>query len=114
MQKDGLDLTPRESGYSMPAEWEKHDAWETIQRSHAIANGVHVAAVNRVGEEGELRFWGSSFVCDSFGKVLKRASEDKEDVIIAELDLSKNKRIQESWGFLRNRRPDTYRSLSSG
>jgi len=73
-----------------------------------------VAAVNRVGEEGELRFWGSSFVCDSFGKVLKRASEDKEDVIIAELDLSKNKRIQESWGFLRNRRPDTYRSLSSG
>lgn len=98
----------------IPAEDDWHDAWETIQRSHAIANGVHVAAVNRVGEEGELRFWGSSFVCDSFGKVLKRASEDKEDVIIAELDLSKNKRIQESWGFLRNRRPDTYRSLSSG
>jgi agmatine deiminase len=89
-----------------------HDAWETIQRSHAIANGVHVAAVNRVGEEGELKFWGSSFVCDSFGKVLKRASEEREEVLVAELDLGKNKKIQESWGFLRNRRPDTYGSLS--
>lgn len=86
--------------------WE--DAWETIQRSHAIANGVHVAAVNRVGEEGELKFWGGSFVCDSFGKVLKRASKKKEEILVAELDLSKNREIQESWGFLRNRRPDTY------
>lgn len=85
-----------------------HDAWETIQRSHAIANGVHVAAVNRVGEEGGLKFWGSSFVCDSFGKVLKRASEDKEEVLVVELDLGKNKEIREGWGFLKNRRPDTY------
>ena len=93
---------------NMPPEDDWRDAWETIQRSHAIANGVHVAAVNRVGEEGELKFWGSSFVCDSFGKVLKRASDRKEEVLVAELDLSKNKRIQEEWGFLRNRRPDTY------
>lgn len=96
----------------MPAEDDWYDAWETIQRSHAIANCVHVAAVNRVGEEGELRFWGSSFVCNSFGKVLKRASEEKEEVLVAELNLSNNKRIQESWGFMRNRRPETYGLLS--
>ncbi len=91
-----------------------HDAWKTIQRAHAIANGVHVAAVNRVGEEGELQFWGGSFVCDSFGKVLEEASTDKEEVLIAKVDLSKNKRIQEGWGFLRNRRPDTYKPLVEG
>lgn len=97
-------------GTSPGDDW--HDAWETIQRSHAIANGVHVAAVNRVGEEEELKFWGGSFVCDSFGKVLKRASEDKEEVLVADLDLNKNKKIREGWGFLRNRRPDTYGLLS--
>jgi agmatine deiminase len=89
-----------------------HDAWKTVQRAHAIANGVHVAAVNRVGEEGNLVFWGGSFVCDSFGRVLKEASTEKEEVLIATLDLSKNKQIQEGWGFLRNRRPDTYSSLT--
>ncbi len=89
-----------------------HDAWETVQRGHAIANGVHVAAVNRVGEEGKLKFWGGSFVCDPFGKVLKRASMEKEEVLVVELDLSMNKMIQEGWGFLRNRRPDTYGLLS--
>lgn len=89
-----------------------HDAWETVQRGHAIANGVHVAAVNRVGEEGELKFWGGSFVCDSFGKVLKRASMERGEVLVVELDLSMNVMIQEGWGFLRNRRPDTYGLLS--
>lgn len=98
---------------NMPPEDDWHDAWETIQRSHAIANGVHVAAVNRVGDEGELKFWGSSFVCDSFGKILKKASDDKEEALVVQLDLSKNKLIQESWGFLRNRRPDTYGLISS-
>lgn len=98
--------------YNMPPEDDWHDAWETIQRSHAIANGVHVAAVNRVGDEGELKFWGSSFVCDSFGKILKKASDDKEEALVVQLDLSKNKLIQESWGFIRNRRPDTYGLLS--
>ncbi len=96
----------------MPPEDDWRDAWETVQRAHAIANGVHVAAVNRVGDEGGLKFWGSSFVCDSFGKVLKRASAEKEEVLIATLDLGKNKRIQEGWGFLRNRRADTYNQLS--
>jgi agmatine deiminase len=97
-------------GYaSEDGDW--HDAWKTIQRAHAIANGVHIAAVNRVGEEGELQFWGGSFVCDSFGKVLKEASTDKEEVLVTTVNLSKNKRIQEGWGFLQNRRPDTYKSL---
>jgi agmatine deiminase len=100
-------------GYtSEDGDW--HDAWKTVQRAHAIANGVHVAAVNRVGEEGKLQFWGGSFVCDSFGKVLKEASLEKEEVLVATVDLSKNQRIQEGWGFLRNRRPDTYNALVKG
>ena len=88
-----------------------HDAWKTIQRAHAIANGIHVAAVNRVGTEGKLKFWGGSFICDSFGKVVAEASTSKEEVLLATVDLSKNKRIQEGWGFLSNRRPDTYNLL---
>jgi agmatine deiminase len=98
-------------GYtSSDGDW--HDAWKTVQRAHAIANGVHVVAVNRVGEEGQLKFWGGSFVCDSFGKVLKEASDTNEEVLVVKVDLSKNKRIQEGWGFLKNRRPETYSSLT--
>jgi agmatine deiminase len=98
-------------GYtSTDGDW--HDAWKTVQRANAIMNGVHVAAVNRVGEEGQLKFWGGSFVCDSFGKVLKEASDTDEEVLVVKVDLSKNKEIQEGWGFLRNRRPDTYNSLT--
>lgn len=95
---------------SKDGDW--HDAWRTVQRAHAIANGVHVAAVNRVGEEGWLEFWGGSFVCDSFGKVLAEAGTTQEEVVVAELDLSHNQRIKEGWGFLRNRRPDTYKPLT--
>jgi len=98
-------------GYtSSDGDW--HDAWKTVQRANAIMNGVHVAAVNRVGEEGQLRFWGGSFVCDSFGKVLKEASDTNEEVLVVKVDLSKNKEIQEGWGFLKNRRPDTYNKLT--
>ena len=97
-------------GYtSADGDW--HDAWKTMQRAHAIANGVHVAAVNRVGEEGQLKFWGGSFVCDSFGKVLSEASFVEEQVLVVKVDLAKNKAIQEGWGFLKNRRPDTYNQL---
>ncbi len=98
-------------GEGMPPEGDWHDAWETVQRGHAIANGVHVAAVNRVGQESELIFWGSSFVCDSFGQVIKRASDKDEEVLVVEVDLDKNSEVQEGWGFLRNRRPETYGSL---
>ena len=98
-------------GYtSSDGDW--HDAWKTVQRANAIMNGVHVAAVNRVGEEGQLRFWGGSFVCDSFGKVLKEASDTNEEVLVVKVDLNKNKEIQEGWGFLKNRRPDTYNKLT--
>jgi agmatine deiminase len=95
-------------GYiSADGDW--HDAWETVMRGHAIANGIHVVAANRVGREGKLNFWGQSFACDSFGKVLKRASAHRAEVMVAKLDLSHNQRIREGWGFLRNRRPETYR-----
>ena len=94
---------------SSDGDW--HDAWKTVQRGHAIANGIHIAAVNRVGVEGQLNFWGGSFVCDSFGIMLKEASSIKEETLVAEVDLAKNQQIQEGWGFLRNRRPDTYHAL---
>jgi agmatine deiminase len=98
-------------GYrSSDGDW--HDAWKTVQRAHAIANGVHVAAVNRVGKEGQLNFWGGSFICDSFGKVLGEANNTKEETLVVKVDLSKNNKIQEGWGFLKNRRPDTYSSLT--
>jgi agmatine deiminase len=89
-----------------------HDAWLTVQRAHAIANGVHVAAINRVGEEDWLEFWGGSFICDSFGKVLAEAGTKNEEVVVAKIDLSHNAHIKEGWGFLRNRRPDTYKPLT--
>ncbi len=85
-----------------------HDAWETVMRGHAIANSVYVVAVNRVGREDQLNFWGQSFVANSFGKVLKRASSTKEEILIAEADLAQNNKIRDDWGFFRNRRPDTY------
>jgi agmatine deiminase len=88
------------------------NAWETVQRGHAIANGVHLAAVNRVGTEGDLQFWGSSFIADSFGNIIARAGEE-EEVLLADILPGKNEEIREGWGFLRNRRPDTYRLLTS-
>jgi agmatine deiminase len=100
------------TGYDAEGDW--HDAWETVQRGHAISNSVYVAAVNRVGREGRMAFWGQSFVCDPFGKVLKRASATKEETVIVNLDLERNEFYSEGWGFLRNRRPDTYKGLVSG
>lgn len=91
-----------------PAEGDWHDAWETVQRGHAIANNLCLAAVNRVGAEEGLLFWGSSFVCDSFGRVIARASDRAEEVLVVELDLGLNEAVREGWGFFRNRRPDVY------
>ena len=88
------------------------DAWRTIQRSHAIANGVFVAAVNRVGYEGTpesgLEFWGHSFVCDPFGQVLAEASADKEEILIVECDPKRVEETRRNWPFLRDRRIDAY------
>jgi agmatine deiminase len=95
---------------SADGDW--HNAWQTIQRSHAIANGVHIAAVNRVGEENQLEFWGGSFVCNSFGEILGEASAENEEVLVVKVDLGKNVRIRDGWGFLKNRRPDTYQLLT--
>jgi predicted amidohydrolase len=94
------------------AEGDWHEAWEAVQRGHAIANSMVVAAVNRVGREGRMSFWGGSFVCDQFGKVLARA-DDGEQVLLATCDLDLGRRVEEGWGFLRNRRPETYRKISS-
>jgi len=93
----------------------QHDAWRTIQRAHAIANNVFVAAVNRVGFEGPkkdgLEFWGGSFVADPFGVVLAEASEDREEILIAECDTRRIDEIRRSWPFFRDRRIDAYGPL---
>jgi N-carbamoylputrescine amidase len=88
------------------------DAWRTIQRSHAIANGIFVAAVNRVGFEGTpengLEFWGHSFVADPFGQMLAEASADKEEILVVECDTSRIEDVRRNWPFLRDRRIDAY------
>jgi N-carbamoylputrescine amidase len=90
----------------------QRDAWRTIQRAHAIANGVYVAAVNRVGHEGSseggLEFWGSSFVSDPFGVVLSEASNNKEEILVADCDLAHLESVRRNWPFLRDRRIDSY------
>ena len=89
-----------------------HDAWETSMRGHAIANSFHVVAVNRTGLEDKLKFWGQSFICDAFGKVIKRGSADNDEIVMTKIDLATNKIIEEEWGFMRNRRIDTYKHLT--
>lgn len=111
-----------------PAEKEEwgeaqYDAWRTIQRAHAIANGVYVAVVNRVGHEtGNIRgnevkgpgldFWGGSFLADPFGRVIAEGSHDKEEVLIGEVDLRKMEEIRRNWPFLRDRRIDSYAPIT--
>jgi N-carbamoylputrescine amidase len=89
-----------------------YEGWETIQRSHAIANGVFVAAVNRVGAEGDIEFWGGSFVCDPFGEVMARASHTQEDTLIVDCDLARIEHTRRNWPFLRDRRVDAYGDLT--
>jgi len=102
----------RIAGEEEPPEGDWRDAWETVQRGHAIANSVHVAAVNRVGSEGDIRFFGSSFVADAFGNVLARAGETAEEILVVEVDLAGNEAVREGWGFFRNRRPETYGAIT--
>jgi N-carbamoylputrescine amidase len=93
------------------------DAWRTIQRAHAIANGIYVCAVNRVGFEGPpdhgLEFWGSSFVADPFGQVIVQASVDKEEVLVVECDPRKLDEVRRNWPFLRDRRIDAYGPITN-
>jgi N-carbamoylputrescine amidase len=88
------------------------EAWEMIQRSHAVANGVYVAAANRVGREGRLTFWGRSFVSGPFGQRLALASATREQDLIVECDLSLVGKTRQSWPFLRDRRVDEFRGLT--
>ncbi len=94
----------------------QRDAWRTIQRSHAIANGIYVAAVNRVGYEGPpehgLEFWGSSFVADPFGQIITEASVDQEEILIAECDPRRMDEVRCNWPFFRDRRIDAYSGLT--
>ncbi len=90
----------------------QYDAWRTIQRAHAIANGVYVGAVNRTGFEGEadrgLEFWGGSFIADPFGRVVAQASHDKEEILLADVDPKVIDDTRRNWPFLRDRRIDAY------
>ena len=87
-----------------------HEAWENVQRGHAISNSIIVTAVNRVGSEKGMTFWGGSFVYNQFGKLLLRA-DDSEGVFLTSCDISLGTSIEEGWGFLRNRKPHTYSKL---
>lgn len=97
----------------------QRDAWRTIQRGHAIANGVYVAAVNRVGFEktsatsAGLEFWGSTFICDPFGVVLAEASTEREEILLAEIDLARLEDVRRNWPFLRDRRIDAYAGITN-
>ena len=90
----------------------QQSAWELIQRSHALANGVYVAAVNRVGTEDGLQFWGNSFVADPFGEVIVRASSIDEETLVVNCDLKKIDQTRRNWPFLRDRRIDAYGNLT--
>jgi predicted amidohydrolase len=85
--------------------------WEDAMRAHASMNGIFVAAVNRVGVEEELTFWGASFIADPFGQIIAKASDTDEEVLVAEIDLNRVLESQDGWGFLRNRRPSSYAEL---
>jgi N-carbamoylputrescine amidase len=100
-----------EKGEPLAIREQQLDAWQTMMRSHAIANGVYVAAANRIGTEHDLTFWGSSFVVGPDGKVIAQASRDKQEVLHAELDLSKIEPQRRGWPFLRDRRIDAYDDL---
>ena len=93
---------------------EQYNAWQTIQRSHAVANGVHVVSVNRVGTEqnGAMKFWGGSFIANPFGKVLYNASHENEETPVFEIDLSKTDQYRTHWPFMRDRRIDSYQPIT--
>ncbi len=93
---------------------DQYNAWQTIQRSHAVANGVHVVSVNRVGleQEGRMKFWGGSFVSNPFGRLEYLASHDKEENVVVELDLAKTDFFRTHWPFMRDRRIDSYQPIT--
>ncbi len=93
---------------------EQYNAWQTIQRSHSVANGLHVVSVNRVGfeQDGAMKFWGGSFVSNPFGSILYQASHDEEEVYVQAIDLKKTDEYRTHWPFLRDRRIDSYQPIT--
>jgi N-carbamoylputrescine amidase len=91
---------------------EQYSAWQTIQRSHAIANGVYVIAVNRTGREDDMIFWGGSFVADPFGNIIHQADHEDEAIGIVDIDLLKSDFYRVHWPFMRDRRIDTYQPIT--
>ncbi|MBK6993356.1 MAG: carbon-nitrogen hydrolase [Chitinophagaceae bacterium] len=93
---------------------EQYGAWQTIQRSHSVANGVHVVSVNRVGleQDGAMKFWGGSFVSNPFGTILYKASHEDEEVKVLEIDLAKTDQYRTHWPFMRDRRIDSYQPIT--
>jgi N-carbamoylputrescine amidase len=93
---------------------EQYNAWQTMQRSHAVANGVHVVSVNRVGFEqnGAMKFWGGSFVTNPFGTLLYQASHDEEETFVVEVDTAATDRYRTHWPFMRDRRIDSYQPIT--
>jgi N-carbamoylputrescine amidase len=93
---------------------EQYNAWQTIQRSHAVANGVHVVSVNRVGyeQDGAMKFWGGSFVANPMGSVLYQASHENEEVVVKELNLARTDATRTHWPFMRDRRIDSYQPIT--
>jgi N-carbamoylputrescine amidase len=91
--------------------WEQYQAWQIIQRSHAIANGIHVVAVNRVGREANTFFWGGSFISNPFGSLIYQAPHDTEDVHVEELEIFVTEHYRNIWPFFRDRRVDTYEPI---
>lgn len=86
--------------------------WEAVMRAHASMNGIYVAAINRIGTEGKMTFWGGSFIADPYGEVIARASNSQEEILIATIKTEKIVESQEGWGFLKYRRPDSYSTLT--
>jgi N-carbamoylputrescine amidase len=93
---------------------EQFNAWQTIQRSHAVANGVHVVSVNRVGleQQGAMKFWGGSFISNPFGRIIRQGSHDLEEVIVQEIDTARTDSYRTHWPFLRDRRIDSYQPIT--
>lgn len=90
-------------------------AWQTVQRGHGVANGVFIASVNRVGIEGQsersVKFWGHSFVSNPYGQVIAQASDDAQEILFADIDLSESKEFRQTWPFFRDRRIDSYSDI---
>lgn len=122
LQGAGILFYPTAIGWH-PSEKGTHgaqqlDAWRTVQRAHAISNGVFVAAVNRVGHEAPaggdgIEFWGGTFLADPFGVVLAEAPADREALLVAEVDLSRIEEVRRGWPFLRDRRVDAYGGIGA-